>query len=93
VVTASADNTVKVWDARTGKLLSSLDARVTVLDQGFIPDGTRVVVAGVDGTLWSWDVHLEARTPDAILRIISGRDPWTLSDGGLVPVSAGSGTP
>ena len=93
VVTESADHTVKLWDARTGKLLGSLDGRMTVLDQGFVADGTRVVVAGRDGILWSWDVHLEARTPDAILRIISGRDPWTLSNGGLVPVSAGSGTP
>jgi hypothetical protein len=31
-------------------------------------------------------VHLEARKPDAIQRIVSARDPWTFSSSGVVPV-------
>jgi len=92
VVTKSADHTVKLWDARTAKLLGSLDARADAFDSGFIADGTRVVTASADGIIWSWDVHLETRTPDTIHRIISDDDPWTFSNGGLEPVSTGSGT-
>ena len=44
-------------------------------------------MASRDGTLWVCDVHLEARTHDAIQRIVSGRDPWTFSSGGVVPVA------
>jgi hypothetical protein len=36
--------------------------------------------------IWVCDVHLEARTPDAIQRVVSARDPWTFSSGGVVPL-------
>jgi hypothetical protein len=87
VVTASADHTAKLWDTRTGKLLATLDGGTDdLMDAAFSADGTRIMTASRDGTIWVWDVHLEARKPDAIQPIISARDPWTLSNGGLVPV-------
>lgn len=84
VVTRSGDHTVKLWDAQTGKLLGSLAGRADILESGFITDGTHVVSASKDGIIWRWDVQLETRTPEAIQRILSVRDPWTLSNGGLV---------
>jgi WD40 repeat protein len=88
VFTMSLDHTVKLWDARTGKLLASLAGHTgNVLNAGFTPDGTHVMTAGSDGRIWTWDVPLEARTPDAVERVVSARDPWTFSNGGLVPVS------
>jgi eukaryotic-like serine/threonine-protein kinase len=87
VVTASADRTARLWDTRTGKLLATLDGGTDdLVDAAFSADGTHIMTASRDGTIWVWDVHLEARKPDAIQPIISARDPWTLSEGGLVPV-------
>jgi WD40 repeat protein len=87
VVTASADHTAKVWDGRNGKLLASLDGHTGLVSRtAFDPSGTRVMTVSDDGTFKLWDVQLEERTPDAIQRIIAERDPWTVSNGGLVPV-------
>ncbi len=87
VVTASDDHTAKVWDAHTGKLLASLEGHSSdVTAASFTPDGTRVVTGSDDGTFRVWDVHLEQRTADEIRRVIGARDPWTLTNGGLVPV-------
>jgi WD40 repeat protein len=86
VLTASSDRTVKLWDARTGKLLTSLHHTAPILDAVFSPDGAHLITTSRDGTIWIWDVHLEDRKPDAIGPIISARDPWTLSNDGLVLV-------
>jgi hypothetical protein len=89
VMTVSVDRTVKLWDTRTGKLLESLDGHTGYLFEiVFSPDGTRITTGSNDGTLGTWDVHLETRTPQAIQSIISARDPWTFSNGRLVPVPA-----
>jgi WD40 repeat protein len=91
VVTASADHTAKVWDGRNGTLLASLDGHTDVVSRAaFNPSGTRVMTVSNDGTIKLWDVQLEERTPDAIGRIIAERDPWTVSNGGLVPVATES---
>ncbi|HEX7837238.1 MAG TPA: hypothetical protein VF469_07225, partial [Kofleriaceae bacterium] len=56
VVTASDDQTARVWDAATGKPLGvPLTHKATVLSAAFSPDGTRVVTASVDGTARVWD--------------------------------------
>jgi eukaryotic-like serine/threonine-protein kinase len=86
VLTTSADHTAKLWDQRTGKLLASFDRNTdVVLDARFSTDGTRVITASRDGSIWFWDTSLEQREPDEIRDIISARDPWALSNGVLVP--------
>jgi eukaryotic-like serine/threonine-protein kinase len=86
VLTTSADHTAKLWDQQTGKLLASFDRHTdVVLDARFSTDGTRVITASRDGSIWFWDTSLEQRKPDAIRNIISARDPWALSNGVLVP--------
>jgi WD40 repeat protein len=90
VVTANADRTAKVWDARTGKLLATLDGHADELvDAKLGRDGTRIVTASRDGTIWTSDVHLEARDRETVLRIVDAADPWQLANGVLVPHRAG----
>ena len=57
VVTASADKTARVWDARTGQAISEpLRDQDAVLGAQFSPDGTRVLTASVDKTARIWDI-------------------------------------
>ena len=56
VVTASEDNTARVWDAATGKpLTGALAHQGGVMSAAFSPDGTRVVTASRDKTARVWD--------------------------------------
>lgn len=55
VVTASEDNTARVWDAATGRLLASLRGHTEgVNSAAFSPDGQRVVTASWDKTARIW---------------------------------------
>jgi WD40 repeat protein len=56
VVTASDDNTARVWDATTGKLLlPPLTHQGTVHSAVFRADGARIVTASWDRTARVWD--------------------------------------
>jgi eukaryotic-like serine/threonine-protein kinase len=71
VVTASGDNTAKVWDARSGALVLTLtghapgDFGAGILSASFSPDGSRIVTGGADATAKVWD----ARTGAEILTL------------------------
>ncbi len=55
IVTASYDNTAKVWDSKTGVELLSLKGHTNlVCSAQFSPDGNRIVTAG-DNTAKVWD--------------------------------------
>jgi WD40 repeat protein len=57
VVTASGDNTARLWDATTGKMLFTLRGHTApVLSAAFNQDGTRVVTASQDHTARIWRV-------------------------------------
>ena len=61
LVSGGDDGTVRVWDARTGDPLLTLEGhRGGVWASGFSADGTRLVSGGDDGTVRVWD----ARTGD-----------------------------
>ena len=63
VVTASLDKTARVWDAATGKPLTSpLEHQDKVVSAAFSPDGTRVVTASLDNTARMWDLRLDTGT-------------------------------
>jgi WD40 repeat protein/serine/threonine protein kinase len=55
ILTASRDNTAKLWDAASGKLIASFAHQDEVLHAAFSPDGERVLTASVDHTAKLWD--------------------------------------
>ena len=56
IVTASSDNTTRVWDATTGKELLQLKGHTgSIRSLTVTPDGTRVVTGSADGTARVWD--------------------------------------
>ncbi len=62
VVTASADDTAQVWDAKTGqKIGQPMRHADWVHTAEFSPDGTKVVTASWDGTARVWDATTGAR--------------------------------
>jgi hypothetical protein len=67
VVTASVDNTARLWDAATGKQIAVLRGHEdNVQSAVFSPDGTRVVTACADKTARLWDAATGALV--AVLR-------------------------
>jgi WD40 repeat protein/serine/threonine protein kinase len=56
IVTASADETSRVWDAASGKSLAQLKGHTDrVSSAAFSPDGTRIVTTSRDKTARVWD--------------------------------------
>ena len=56
IVTASSDNTARVWDAATGREIATLSGHMRfVLSAAFSPDGGRIVTASSDNTARVWD--------------------------------------
>jgi eukaryotic-like serine/threonine-protein kinase len=58
LASASHDNTVKVWDAQTGKVIFTLEGHVgQVYCVSFSPDGESLASASADGTVKVWDAQ------------------------------------
>ena len=56
IVTASDDNTARIWDAATGKEIAVLRGHDgSVNSAAFSPDGSRIVTASEDKTARIWD--------------------------------------
>jgi WD40 repeat protein len=56
IVTASYDNTARIWDAATGSLLTVLRGHDSLVEHAaFSPDGRRVITTSNDKTARIWD--------------------------------------
>ena len=61
VVTASNDDTARVWDVKTGSVLATLYGHTDAVDSAaFSPDGSRIVTASGDKTARVWDAETGA---------------------------------
>ena len=55
IVSGSWDDTIKVWDTKTGQLLGTLKGHTDgVNGVAFSPNGTRIVSGGDDKTVKIW---------------------------------------
>jgi WD40 repeat protein len=102
IVSASVDNTLKVWDAHTGEVLLTLQGHTSwVYGCAVSPDGTWIVSASLDNTLKVWDAHtgevrltLQGHTDGVIGCAVSPDGTWVVSaslDNTLKVWDAGSG--
>jgi WD40 repeat protein len=84
VVTASGDQTARVWDVATGTpLTGALQHQGEVRSAAFSPAGTRVVTASWDETARVWDVSPNAVTLDQ-WSALAERSPFVLSEQGML---------
>ncbi|PXX79222.1 P-loop NTPase fold protein [Rivihabitans pingtungensis] len=68
ILTASHDNTAKLWDAHSGALLCSFDGHTDWVNScAFSPDGQHILTASDDNTAKLWDTH-----SGALLRSFDG---------------------
>jgi hypothetical protein len=81
IVTASGDETARVWDAGSGEMLRELKGHHgTIFSAEFSPNGERVVTASDDGTAAVWDVSgnktfTAEDASDPILSAVAGTNP------------------
>ncbi|KAJ1446948.1 WD40-repeat-containing domain protein [Pelagophyceae sp. CCMP2097] len=75
IVTASSDTTVRLWDAATGALVTTLEGRTDrVTSCVFSPDGKRIVSASHDMMVRLWDADT-----GALLQTLEGHTGSVLS--------------
>jgi len=75
IVTASYDNTAKIWDAQSGWLLHSLEGHTDRVNFAvFSPDGKTIVTASGDKTAKIWDAQC-----GRLLHSLEGHTSWVES--------------
>ena len=74
IVSGSYDNTLKIWDAQTGKEFLSPSRDTYPSSLAYSPDGTRIVSGSDDWTLKVWDAQTGQNPP-----LLKGHTWWVLS--------------
>jgi hypothetical protein len=89
IISAGADGSLRLWDARTGKELRRLDGHTgRVWAVAFAPDGRRVVSGGFDGSVRLWDlasgreIRRFAGHSDYVRSVAMSRDGQYILSGG-----------
>ncbi len=77
ILTTSRDNTAKLWDAASGKLIASFDHQDAVRSAAFSPDGAWIVTPSSDKTAKLWDLA----TPVELARQMKESDGNTARTG------------
>jgi tricorn protease-like protein/tetratricopeptide (TPR) repeat protein len=77
LASGSGDQTIKIWDVTTGKVLNTLKGHEgSVWSVGFSPDGKQLASGSVDNTIKIWDV-----TTGKVLNTLKGHESWVRSVG------------
>jgi WD40 repeat protein len=77
LASGSFDNTIKIWDVTTGKVLNTLKGHDSwVYGVGFSPDGQQLASGSFDKTIKIWDV-----TTGKVLNTLKGHDSSVYSVG------------
>jgi dipeptidyl aminopeptidase/acylaminoacyl peptidase len=86
IVTASSDNTARVWDAESGQPLTEpLKHNGRVRSAQFSPDGRQIVTASEDYTAQVWDlVSAQRGYPDWLLEIAEAISGEVLNKQGVL---------
>jgi WD40 repeat protein len=75
IVTTSYDNTAKIWDAASGKMLQDLSGHTQWVNSAqFSPDGKFIVTSSRDNSAIIWDA-----ASGKMLQDLSGHIDWVLS--------------
>ena len=87
-ISASDDNTLKIWDTETGKEVRTLTGHTdSVKAVDIAPDGKRAISASGDNTLKIWDTETGTE-----VRTLTGHTSWVyavdLAPDGLTAISA-----
>jgi WD40 repeat protein len=91
IVTASADNTARIWDVATGKEIAILHGAGVIggmESAAFSRDGTRIVTASVDNTARIWDAATGSEI--AVLRGATDSDAALSPDGTRLVTASGN---
>ena len=60
IATSSADRSVRIWDAGTGKELSKISGHEDAITEvRWSPDGSQIMTASADRTIRIWPVGIE----------------------------------
>ena len=93
VVSASCDNTVRLWDAATGSCCSTLEGHTDRISAvAFSPDGKLVASASGDSTVRLWDVATEVAMQTLEGHSSSVNAVAFSPDGNLVASASGDST-
>jgi WD40 repeat protein len=73
LVTASLDGTAGVWDAKTGRLLRTLNGPTPLFGVAFSPDGRTIATMDSNGVIRLWDACTDCENADALMALAKTR--------------------
>ena len=89
IASASWDNTVKLWDAKTGELINTLKHKDAVNSIAFRPDSQSLISGTEDNNIYIWHILKQPKTPKVLTGHTDSIKAVTVSPNGKLIASAG----